>query len=280
MPGMLASSLDDEEHRWTRVLYYGKPGSGKSTNIASMANHGLTVIIDMETGYEKDALAERGINTKNIKIFKPRTYDEIEQCYWEIKGMIDGGIDVYGVGVDHWSEIQDILIRHAAMRRITKKKKELEKLIAVSADAKAEYDALSVFRTDLPDYGEWTEQGKVLLRYFRDLPCHVAFASHETNEENTGMIIPMQTDKFGKKLQAGVRTVIYTRTTPIKAEDRLEFAGVTKPVDRFSACKDRTTKLPTVMINPTMDRVINVLDGKLDMSSDPAQLAYHARKAK
>jgi len=274
----MGHSLDDDSARWARVLYYGKPGSGKSTNIASMANKGLTVIVDMEEGYEKQALELRGINTKNIHIFKPRSFDQAEQVYWEIKGMIDGGMDVYGVGFDHWSELQDIIIRDAATTRITKRKRELNKLVvAGDADAKAEFDALSVYRTDLPDYGEWTERGKRLLRLFRDLPCHVAFASHETTDEGTGKIVPMQTDKFQKKLMAGVRTVVYTRANEIKREQRIEFVGITKPIDRFE-CKDRTGLLPTAMIDPTMERIIETLDGTLDMSTDEAQLKYLERK--
>lgn len=262
------------------MLYYGKPGSGKSTNIATLANRGPLFIVDMEDGYEEDALASHGINVDNITLFRPRKYDELEQVYWEIKGMIDAGESVYGVGVDHWSGIQDILVRDAAIQRITKKKRELQKLAAASADARAELEALSVFRTDLPDYGQWTEQGKRLLRLYRDLDCHVAFASHETVEENTMSIVPMQTDKFGKKLQADVRTVVYTRVAEVKAESRLEYLGVTQPVDRFTACKDRTRKLPQVMVDPTMERIIDVLDGRLDMSADVAQTRYNNRKGK
>lgn len=279
MTGMMGSSLIDEGNRYARVLYYGKPGTSKSTSIASMANMGQIVIVDMEDGYEKDALEERGIKTENIHIFKPRSYEEIEQVYWEIKGMIDGGISLVGVGVDHWSEIQDILVRDAAIRRITKKRHELAKLAPTSEDAKAELESLSEFRTDKPDYGEWTERGKRLLRMYRDLPCHVAFASHETNDENTGKVVPLQTDKFRQKLMAQVRTVIYTRAVEVKAEGRIEFLGVTKPVDRYEG-KDRTSKLPTVMVNPTMQRVIEVLEGKLDMSTDPDQLKYVNRKSK
>lgn len=278
MSGILGSKLTNTEHKYARVLYYGNGGTGKSTHIATMANRGLTVVIDMEEGYEEDALRERGVNVDNLLVFSPRSYAELEQCYWEIKGMIDGGEPVYGVAVDHWSEIQDILVRHAAMQRIEKKRHELTKLAVASADAKAELAALSVFRTDLPDYGMWTEQGKVLLRNFRDLQCHVAFASHETVDENSAKIVPLQTDKFRAKLQAGVRTVVYTKSVEIKAEGRMEFLGVTKPVDRFASCKDRTGKLPTVMVNPTMERIIDVLSGDLDLATDSAQLAYANRK--
>lgn len=275
MSGILGTSLSSD-NRWVKNLYYGKPGSGKTTNIASMANLGQMVAVDLEGGWDADALRLRDINVDNIHVFRPRNYDEMEQVYWEIKGMIDGGIPLVGCGLDHWSEAQDILVREAAIRRIDKKKRQLEPRLKTSEEAREEYAELSAFRTELPDYGEWTEMGKRLLRLYRDLPMHVAMASHEDSDDSA-KIVPMQTEKFRNKLMGGMRTVIYTKVTPIKGTDKVEYTGVTKPVDRF-LCKDNTGKLPTVLVNPTMERIIGLMDGTLDITSDPAQLAYAERK--
>lgn len=265
--------------KFVKNLYYGKPGTHKTTHLATLANLGQMVAVDLEGGWELDALSDRGINVDNIHIFHPRNFDELEQVYWEIKGMIDGGIPVIGVGLDHWSEMQDILVRDAAVERIEKKRRALAANVAKGIpEAIAEDAELNVYRTELPDYGQWTEQGKRLLRWYRDLPCHVGFASHEDTDDS-GKIVPMQTEKFRNKLMGAVRTVTYCKVVEIKNEGRVESLGVTKPIDRYLG-KDRTNKLPTVLAEPTMERIIKIINGTLDVSKDEAQLAYLARKGK
>jgi AAA domain-containing protein len=274
---MESKSLTDAEE-YAKVLYYGRYGSGKTTAAATLANLGLTIAVDFEGGFKKHALQQRGIKVENLRVFQPRSFDEAEQVFYEIKAMFDNGLDITGVIVDNWTELQDILVRESAVDRINKKKRDLEPQLKVSESARNEYAELSEYATQKYDYGVWTNQAKRLARWYQDFPCHTAFVAHEVFEEDTGKIVPAISSKFRNKLAGRVDEVIYTKATDVKGQG-LEFTGVGHPVRQFVG-KDRLGILPLVLVNPTMERVVSLLNGELDLSSDPAQQAYEARHAK
>jgi hypothetical protein len=275
--GTIPGSKLTDATEYVKSLYYGRYGTGKTTNVATMANHGLMVAVDFEGGFKKKALAMQGINVDNIHLFNPRSFAEAEQVYWEIDAMINGGINVFGVGVDNWTEMQDIFVRDSAVVRINRKRRELEPQLPVSESARHEYEELSEFATQKYDYGIWTNEAKRLARWYRDLPCHVAFVAHELFDEETGKIVPALSKQARNKIAGGMDEVIYTHAQEVKSEDRIEFSGVGHPLKNYVG-KDRLGILPPVLINPTMSRIIGLHDGTLDLEKDEAQQAYLSRR--
>lgn len=272
-PAMQGQSLDNGS-QWLKALYYGMPGSAKTTSMATMARLGPTVVVDMGEEWIKRALVQHDIPVKNVTRFTPRSYDEIEQVGFEVQSMLNEGINLQGISVDTLSAMEELLVRDAALERINKAKRSLRPRLATSPEAREEYELLSEFRTELSDYGVWTNQALKIVRIFRDQPCHVAFGAHERTD--TGRVVPALTEKFRNKLMGSVPLVIYTKARDLG--DHTQYVGVTQPVQNVQG-KDRYKMLPVVTVNPHMDRLVKVLEGTLDLATDPAQQAYEASLA-
>src|SRR5688572_4164839 len=230
---MLGKPISDVEG-FVKVCYYGEPGSGKTTAMASLANLGKIAAIDFEgEGWLRVSLNKRGINTDNIIKFTPKSYKELDQVYWEIQGMIDDNIGLVGVCIDHMSELESILVRDAAIDRIKRARRKL--MNNGSSEALAQLELLSEFSTELQDYGVWTNQARKLTRMFRDLPLHVAFGAHLRTEGVK--FVPALTERYRNDLLGSMNMVVATYTKET-APGVLDYLGAMRSVDRYVA-KDR-----------------------------------------
>lgn len=258
---------------YLKNLYYGPPGTAKTTHMASMANLGLCVAIDFEgEGWIAEALEDRNINTSNIIKFTPRSEEELDQVYWEVVGMIDAGEPVVGVALDHMTELQEILVTAAREKRVGKELK------ALTTHGKST-ENVEVDWTSRDDYGVWTTQARRLTRKFRDLPVHVAYGAHLRVDEKDGGLVPALTEKFRLDILGSCTAIIGTverenEHSPLSTG--MEYLGITKALDRYKG-KDRTGRLPAVMANPSMERCIQLLRGELDLETDPYQMAFKRR---
>jgi hypothetical protein len=264
-----------ETEGFIKALYYGEQGTAKTTCMATMANIGLCVAVDLEVeGWLSRPLESRGINTQNIIKFAPTSEAELEQVYWEVKGMFDDGLPVVGLAIDHVTELQELIVREARMSRVAKERKGLLKAgkTEIANDIDEDW-------TSRDDYGTWTTKARKLTRLFRDLPCHVAYGAHVRNAENSPDLVPSITEKFRNDLLGSCNMVIamlekQNPHSPLGTG--FEYVGLTKKIDRYKG-KDRFGVLPDVMPYPTMERLIAMTRGELDLSTDPHALALEKR---
>lgn len=281
----------DEMDEWLNILYYGEPGSGKTSAAASMAHLGVVYLVDVESGAKARPLRKLGVPTKNIRPVQVTSYKELDEFYWflkqELQDLADARAaaargedvelppDIAGVVFDSISEIHDQLIRaqvdvrHGkAVKKATNKHGEL----AMEVDD-------NEFMVELGDRGIVTEQLRTLTRRFRDLPCHcawVALAKREVDPGGEGVVyLPQLPPKFGQNLRGFVDVVGYMVKAP-GVEDASGYLGVFRDTGRYKG-KDRFGTLPEVLAHPAFQRVVATIFEEIDLGTDPAQSTYLKR---
>lgn len=255
----MGTKLDDETV-FLNTLFYGQPGSGKTTAMAALANLGPIVYVDYESGLKARALKNRGIDTDNIVVERPQSYSQIEELYWTVKGQIEDESPEAPIGIvfDSYTEMQAMLVGEAVMNRVNKAEK-----------SGATGEMADPFFTDRNDYGTWTAQARSLTRKFRDLPIHTAFGTLLKREvaDDGVALVPQLTAAFRNDIMGFVDLICAT----INADGT--YLGLFRPLRLYSG-KDRLDFTPEVLANPHFDRLVNLFHGDLDLASDPAQLDY------
>jgi hypothetical protein len=265
-----AQELGDEEY--VKALYFGNPKQGKTSAMARAAHLGLTIAVDTESGqgWLKKPLRDLGIPVENIKKFKATSMDDMEQVYWEIQAMFADGVDIKAVCVDHMTDLEARLLTHARDERIMRETKSL-RIKAESGNELAAKELAEVnwYKNDRDDYGVWTNQGRKLMRLYRDLPCHVAFAAHFRTEG--GMKVPSLTEKFRVELMGSVPIVLACYKMSAGGQDA--YVAQTSEGNGWYA-GDRTNSLRPIIVNPGFDRVIKAATEGIDWTKDPEQVAF------
>lgn len=273
-----------ETEGFVKALFYGNPKQGKTTAMAGAARLGKIVAVDIEgEGWLAGPLRKRGIPVENIIKFKATNYEEMEQVYWEIKGMFD---DCYEAGtpelapvavcIDHLTDLQARLVTNARNRRMDKIAVPLRKKAAEGKrEAQVALDELNLFKNEWDDYGVWTNQARQLMRMFRDLQCHVGFAAHYQTEY--GVRVPALTEKFRVDLMGSFNMVLGCATMQLGkdefGQDKIAYVAYTKEIDNWQG-GDRFDVTRPIIVNPSFDRIIAAVQGKLDFDTDPEQQAF------
>jgi hypothetical protein len=247
-----------------KVLYYGEQGSGKTLDLATLGRRGPVIFVNAEGGLKKRPLRIFDIPPENLWLEPATSYEQLEALYWQIRRGIEGDEANQPVGVifDSLTEIVTTLTEVQVMRRVHGAKEKADQLGIVPKDID-----VNPFKTHLDDYGVMTQQMRHLSRRFRDLPIHVGFSALSRRDvdasggEQTGDAVtyrPQLTPAFGNDIRGYVDIVVAT-----KISSDGQFVGITKP--RFQLVgKDRFGILPTTMVNPTLDRIIAVINDELD----------------
>ena len=252
----------DEAVDFVKILYYGTYGSAKTISLASLAKLGRVVYINAEGGIKKRALRNHNIPASNIEPRRPQTYEQLDALFWEIKERLTLPADdpdrPVGVHFDSVTEIQKQLVEARVDIRVER--------------AARVHQEVDPFFIDRDDYGVMTEQLRRLVRKFRDLPCHVGFSALEKRETDGEDAIyrAALTPAFTNDLAGYVDIVI--RTIQLAPEI---YVGVSQNFGR-SQGKDRFGVLPPVMAEPTLDRIVAMVNDELDLETDPAQMRYLA----
>lgn len=121
---------------------------------------------------------------------------------------------------------------------------------------------------DIPDVRRWgknIEQIRKWVRRYRDLPINVIATAHEVTEKDnmTGKISfkPALSGKLSNEVAGffDIVTYLYVKTEgdPPVAKRKL----LTGSLEGYVA-KDRSGNLPTVMVEPTMSEIYNLITGK------------------
>jgi len=222
----------DTQTTYVNALYYGEPGSGKTTSAAGLARVGKVVFVDAESGLKKQPLDALGVPIENIQLHTQVTFAALEELCRQLRRELAQDPDAYaGVVLDSLSEIQRALI---------------------------EQDAPGRFRLTQGDYGENTQKLRLLCRHYRDLPCHVAFTTHvRRDEDDDGEVHfgPALTPAVAGDLLGFVDIVCYARAVARPGADEPDYLGSFRPGRKFIA-KDRFGALPPRLLSPTFDRLI------------------------
>lgn len=281
---MLGLTSLDEADEYTRIMYFGEPGTGKTTAMTFAANlpgDGLTVIVDVEGGLKKDSLRKLGVDTSKVVIWPDRskgeevTYDTLEKLLYRLRATIrqqPGSIKA--VGFDSTTEVLAKLLTD-----ITMYAHEKDQALPQAQKDKRMADGKklreSPLETQLQDYGLLTNQGRTLFRNFRDLGCHLILTALEKDdaesESGTKAIGPELPNKLSGSLRGYVdlclRVTAETLKTGLGQEETLIKAETKKSLTR--QCKDRYGHLPNELLSPTFERVLAYVKGELTEDTDP-----------
>lgn len=258
-----------EQDEFSNGLWWGEEGGRKTTDVCTMANGGTIVVVNAEAGLKNRALRRRGINTDNILVFPPNnqplTFESLEGLYWKLKEMFDSDPHaLYGVVWDSLTEIHKKLLDNVVLYQIDK---------ADRAGRERER-----FFIDRSDFGVMTEQVRLLLRRFRDLPCHFAVtALSRRDQDDDGEVKygPAVTPALQSDLVGFMDHVIHCRVELAGGEE--VGLGLTGKGTKFAA-KDRDDVLPRLMVDPTFERVRAYVVEELDYETDLVQAAEKQRR--
>lgn len=260
----LFSALEDVED-FLNLLYWGREGSGKTTDALSAANHGRILVINAEGGLKKLALRKRGINLDNVMVYPPQgqdlTYEGLQEALLQVKSdLMDDPQSWYAVIVDSITEVSAAMTAAVSDSRISKARIK-----------GATIDTFDSFFVDRGDYGTSGKMVRTLLRLLRDLPVHfivTALERRDVDEDTSkvayGPAIPpgLQSDLLGY-----MDLVLHTKEPD---EDHDYYRALAKRAGKFRA-KDRFDALPKVLVEPTVERVLAYLDETLTEERDPLQ---------
>jgi hypothetical protein len=268
-----AGSLD-EAPEFLNLLLYGEPGSGKTSNLATMANMGRMFLLDVEAGAKARALRRLGINTRNITPVPIARYRDLDDFHWWLKAELDSdpGFCV-GFGIDSISEIHDMLITEQTGVRHAKAVRKAGAGMEVEDDE---------FAVELNERGVVTEQLRRLSRRFRDLPCHTvwtALVKSDIDQSGSGgkVLRPALPPKFCNNLAGYVDVVGYcTRAEGV--DDESGYLGVFRETGMYRG-KDRLGGLPPVLALPTFQRIHSITMADMDPEQDEVHGRYLARVA-
>lgn len=262
-------SLADEQD-FARILYYGYPGSGKTTHAGHLAHVGPIVFFEAEPGLKKVAFKRRGIPNENIKPVRSVTSEVLMSSFWKLKQKLDDDPNAYA------GAVLDTVTNFVAKEVNRIRTREYD-LAIEAADAAGELytgPPKNKFGNTWDLYGEMTGDVREVIEHYVDLPMHLAFTAHVRRDEDadSGAVSygPAASPAVQKDLVAYFDCVIRTQRVGEF------FIGHTVPGDAYEA-KDRLDVLPSPVMNlPTMDRIVAYINGDLTEDNDPVQQEWLA----
>jgi len=268
MPKTLADAVE-----YAKVLYYGIPGTGKTTNLAHLANLTDVVYILADQSIRTRPLREMGVPIERITPLDELDPVKLERTYcWQWQEALASDPDSFGICLDTATEL--------VSRRIEGLVDEAWELTVTQAKNRHEEpNEKNRYFVNRDYYGVETQEMRRFLRHLRDLPCHVGISAQVRRDvdENSGKVMygpdvnpAIQGDLLGW-CEFVIRLELDGQYRDGDRED--VFIGYCRP-DETHHGKDRDGVLPRILAQPTMDRVIGYMLGDLDKDTDPVQARY------
>lgn len=242
--------------QYLKVLYWGDPGSGKTTAALGATAFGDVAVYDVEGGMRPEALSAMGVDTERIERLHSFTYDELFADLLK-KGNGEGPASVV---LDSVTELQKMLLESTAIDAAKK-----------SRMAGKDRKDTQVF---LEDRGENTEQMRRVLRRLRDLPAHVAItALSRTDEGPTAKVTgPALTPALQQDVM-GFFDLVIAMGIERHNDGNVWYVG-TFVESRGRKAKDRLGMMPNLLPDPSMRRLHEYMTGKLTPETDPVMTEY------
>lgn len=232
-----------EASPYLKLLLYGLNGKGK-TRTAAKAPRPL--IIDCN---EEGTLSVR--NYKGAEVFNATTWEDLTFIYWLLKS---GKHKYKTVVIDTLTMMQDICTRH---------------VLKDSSDRDPMKDPRTMSQRE---WGKLAEFMNPMLLDFRNLPMHVVFVAQQrtvdNDEEEKIEKVPQLSPKIRLNATSCVGVIGHISQRPIRRggkgkKEKVEYHTVmlTGPHEVYTT-KDRTGVLPRNMIDPSVNKIIAMRDGK------------------
>lgn len=257
---MIGTTLGDSPQPLS-ILYYGSPGTAKTTSALGLARLGKVLLIDAEGGANAKALTSQNVPISQIDSWPASPRELSFEAIMGVAKQLQSSNEYTAVVVDSLTEIA-------------------RRLLDVQV-AKTSRTGESGTQPTMQDYGVVASQLRVVFRRFRDSGLHVAFTAlqRRTEDENTGAA------SYGPALSASVANDVLGLVDIVLYTDVIEIGGQVFRVGgsvplKLRTAKDRTGALPPRLVSPSGDRVLGYVNGELARESDPVQLAALAAASK
>jgi len=238
--GLAISRVIDKEPHFN-FLVYGKSGVGK-TYLAGSAQAvpemRRVLYIDVEGG-----LMTLRKDFPEVETVRVTQWGDLQRVY---DALYAGGHGFNTVILDSLTEIQKFNMSEI-MRQLIEKKPERD--------------------PDVPDLREWgknLEQIRRFVRAFRDLPINVIFTALEREDKDRQLRpvrLPSLSGKMAQEVAAFLDIVLYYRIAEQADKDgnpqliRILQSRATES----TTAKDRSGLLPDVMVNPSMEKLYDLM---------------------
>lgn len=259
---MVSTRKVSDQREFLNALYYGDGGTGKTTDLATMANHGRVLYVDAESGIKRRPLQQLGVNVDNIELPEfdgPLEWKMLDDLFWQVKSDLDADPDSwFGVVLDSGSELSRAFIDNVVGKRVTK---------AERLGTKSDESMKDQFFVDLDSWGTMTQQFRLLIRHFRDLPCHFGMSFLERRDkEKSGAV------RVGPAINPGLQSdVVGWHDVVCHTTVDANYIGYTRP-EGIMMGKDRYGALPRAFVDPTFERMLAYINGELTEADDPLQV--------
>lgn len=218
------------------ALIYGESGVGKTTLLGSLSEVeelGPVVIINIEGG-------TLSIKEKypDVEVVRPTTIAQMQKIYDD---LYRDPKRYKTVCIDSLSELRVMFMTEV-----------MKDVVAENSDRDPDVPGIR-------EYSKNTEQVRKLVRGFRDLPCNTIFTALSAtvlDKNNIPRTVPALTNKLTGEVPGLVDCVFYMYTKMVAREEKRLL--LTSKTEREVA-KDRSTKLPKVVEEPTFRQIYDLM---------------------
>jgi hypothetical protein len=249
----------EEQEEWAKVVYYGDPGTGKTTALAGLARLGLILFVNVESGLKKTPLRLLGVPTddQHIQVTRITSWAEAEALVWDLRERFAQNPQaLLGVCIDSITEIEALFLNEISAEQVRKAARR-----GIARDE---------FLVEGDDWQRNSSQMRQWIRELRDLPCHVGFSAlsrRDMDEEGLVVYRPALTPKAGGALIATVDISVAMQPVLVRREGST-FWGITRRQKKYMG-KDRFGIMPARFPNPSFDRIVQYLRGEIEIKTDP-----------
>lgn len=233
-----------ESIKWLNALFYANPGVGKTYLLGTAADHEETspvLICDVEGG--TTTLRHR----QDVDIVQIRTMRQLQEVQNELVKQVDPYYKT--VCIDSLTELQKLDMRTLMDKQFADKP-----------------DSTDPFVPSQREWGKSSERLRLIIRSFKDLPCHVLttclLAEKRNERTNVVTFYPSLPGKLAGEVSGFFDIVGLLLTDDVDdgkggtaLERRVQFAATQRVI-----AKDRTSSLGDVMKSPTIPDMIALIN--------------------
>lgn len=236
---------------WLNLMLYGDPGAGKTVLAGSadeVADMSPVLLIDIEGGAFSLKAFYPGVH-----VIRVRSLDQLVTIYKELE---KGEHPYRTVIVDSLSETAKMIMNNIMAA-------------VVAEDSDRDPDVPS-----LREWGKLGEQMRRMVRRFRDLPMHTIFtALLDETQDQKGRVrkYPMLGGKLKREVSGFMDIVLFVYTKHVKinaageldkdADESLHRFVLSSSTDEY-VCKDRSNRMPEILLDPTMTKIHELIQGE------------------